>query len=30
MRFREHGLESIEVVDNGSGISPPDYDAVGE
>ncbi|PSR71668.1 hypothetical protein PHLCEN_2v12521 [Hermanssonia centrifuga] len=28
VRFREHGLESIEVVDNGSGISPPDYDAV--
>lgn len=29
VRFRDHGLKSIEVVDNGSGISPEDYDAIG-
>lgn len=30
MRFKEHGLESVEVIDNGSGIAPADYDVVGE
>lgn len=30
IRFRDHGLKSIEVVDNGSGISPEDYDAIGQ
>lgn len=29
VRFRDHGLKSIEVVDNGSGISPENYDAIG-
>ena len=30
VRFKEYGVESIDVVDNGCGISPGDYDAVGE
>ena len=29
VRFRDHGLKTIEVVDNGSGISPDDYDSIG-
>ncbi|KAF9816962.1 hypothetical protein IEO21_03727 [Rhodonia placenta] len=29
VRFKDHGLASIEVVDNGSGIAPEDYDAIG-
>lgn len=29
VRFRNHGLDAIEVVDNGSGISPDDYESVG-
>ncbi|KAI0692134.1 hypothetical protein C8T65DRAFT_745273 [Cerioporus squamosus] len=28
VRFKEYGLESFEVVDNGSGIPPEDYDSV--
>lgn len=28
VRFRNHGLESIEVQDNGKGISPDDYETV--
>lgn len=28
VRFREHGLESVEVIDNGSGIASADYDVV--
>ncbi len=30
VRFKEHGLESIEVVDNGCGIAAADYDSVGK
>ncbi len=30
VRFKGYGLDSIEVVDNGSGIAPADYEAVGE
>ena len=30
VRFKEYGTESIEVIDNGSGIAPDDYDAVGK
>lgn len=30
VRFKEHGTESIEVIDNGSGIAPEDYDALGK
>lgn len=29
VRFRNHGLDAIEVVDNGSGIAPDDYESVG-
>jgi DNA mismatch repair protein PMS2 len=29
VRFKEQGLVTIEVVDNGSGIAPADYDSVG-
>jgi hypothetical protein len=29
VRFKDYGLKSIEVLDNGSGISPNDYDSVG-
>ncbi|KAE8209110.1 hypothetical protein CF327_g6865 [Tilletia walkeri] len=28
VRFKEYGTESFEVIDNGSGISPKDYDAI--
>ncbi|CAL1697533.1 unnamed protein product [Somion occarium] len=28
VRFKDYGLESIEVIDNGSGIAEEDYDAV--
>lgn len=30
VRFKEYGLDVIEVVDNGSGIAPGDYDAIGK
>ena len=30
MRFKDYGLESFEVVDNGSGIPPQDYEYIGE
>ena len=29
VRFRNHGLDAIEVVDNGSGVAPEDYASVG-
>ncbi|KAI0338661.1 DNA mismatch repair protein MutL [Trametopsis cervina] len=29
VRFKDYGIDSIEVVDNGAGIAPEDYDAVG-
>ncbi|KAI0092222.1 hypothetical protein BDY19DRAFT_884632 [Irpex rosettiformis] len=29
VRFKNYGIESIEVVDNGSGIAAADYDSVG-
>ncbi|KAI9060339.1 DNA mismatch repair protein MutL [Trametes sanguinea] len=28
VRFKQYGLESFEVIDNGSGISPSDYDSI--
>jgi hypothetical protein len=30
VRFKDYGLASIEVIDNGSGITPGDYDTVGQ
>ena len=29
IRFKNYGLESIEVQDNGSGIAPEDYETIG-
>jgi hypothetical protein len=29
VRFKNNGLDSIEVQDNGAGISPADYDTIG-
>ncbi|KAF8340350.1 histidine kinase-like ATPase [Cantharellus anzutake] len=29
VRFKDYGVKSIEVVDNGTGISPKDYNALG-
>jgi DNA mismatch repair protein PMS2 len=29
VRFKNHGLESIEVQDNGAGIPKEDYDSIG-
>lgn len=29
VRFRGHGLESVEVVDNGSGIAKSNYASIG-
>lgn len=29
VRLKDHGLKSIEIVDNGTGIAPEDYDHVG-
>ncbi|EMD32702.1 hypothetical protein CERSUDRAFT_161174 [Gelatoporia subvermispora B] len=28
VRFKDYGLQSFEVIDNGSGITPEDYDAI--
>lgn len=30
VRIKDHGLESIEVVDNGSGIDEVDWPSIGE
>jgi DNA mismatch repair protein PMS2 len=29
IRFKNNGLDSIEVQDNGAGISPADFDTIG-
>jgi DNA mismatch repair enzyme (predicted ATPase) len=30
VRFKQYGLKSIEVLDNGCGIDPGDYDSIGK
>jgi DNA mismatch repair protein PMS2 len=30
VRFKEYGVKSIEVIDNGTGVSVEDYDSIGE
>jgi hypothetical protein len=29
VRFRNHGLDAIEVQDNGNGVSPDDFETLG-
>lgn len=29
VRFRNHGLDAIEVIDNGTGVAPEDFESVG-
>lgn len=29
VRFKNNGLESIEIQDNGSGVSPADFETIG-
>lgn len=29
IRFKNYGLESLEVIDNGDGISPDNYESIG-
>jgi len=30
VRFKDHGLQAVEVQDNGDGISPDSYEAICE
>lgn len=30
IRFKDHGIESLEVIDNGSGLDTSDYETLGE
>lgn len=30
MRFKNHGLDAIEVQDNGNGIAPEDFETIGK
>jgi DNA mismatch repair protein PMS2 len=30
VRFKDHGLKTLEVIDNGSGIAPENYDSIGK
>jgi hypothetical protein len=29
IRFKDYGMESLEVTDNGSGLDPSDYETLG-
>lgn len=30
VRFKDYGLKSLEVIDNGSGITPENYESIGK
>jgi DNA mismatch repair protein PMS2 len=30
VRFKDYGLKTLEVIDNGSGIAPENYDSIGK
>ena len=30
VRFKDYGLKAIEVIDNGNGIAPDDYESIGK
>jgi hypothetical protein len=30
IRFKDHGIESLEVIDNGSGLDTSDYETLGK
>ena len=30
VRFKDYGLKTIEVIDNGNGIAPDDYESIGK
>jgi signal transduction histidine kinase len=30
VRFKDYGLKALEVIDNGSGIAPENYESIGK
>ena len=30
VRFKDYGLKTLEIVDNGSGITPENYESIGK